>query len=66
MYLAPTPPGETTITFAAMGTLVSASWRSTPQVAEVLRVSLPKRAAQLEDDLSRFRADSPVSRLDTE
>lgn len=66
MYLAPTPPGETTITFAAMGTLVSASWRSTPQVAEVLRVSLPQRVAQLEDDLSRFRADSPVSRLDTE
>ncbi|NMW46185.1 FAD:protein FMN transferase [Mobiluncus curtisii] len=66
MHLTPAPQEETTITFAAMGTLVTVSWRSTPQVAEVLRVSLPQRVAQLEDDLSRFRADSPVSRLDTE
>lgn len=54
------------MTFAAMGTLVTVSWRSAPQVAEVLRVSLPQRVEQLEDDLSRFQADSPVSRLNTE
>lgn len=66
MHLAQTLHEETTITFAAMGTLVTVSWRSAPQVAEVLRVSLPQRVAQLEDDLSRFRADSPVSRLNTE
>ncbi|WP_308535247.1 FAD:protein FMN transferase [uncultured Mobiluncus sp.] len=66
MHLAQTLHGETAITFAAMGTLVSVSWRSAPQVAEVLRVSLPQRVEQLEDDLSRFRADSPVSRLNTE
>lgn len=66
MHLSQTMHGETTMAFAAMGTLVTVSWRSAPQVAEVLRVSLPQRVAQLEDDLSRFRADSPVSRLNTE
>lgn len=66
MHLAQILHGETTITFSAMGTLVTVSWRSAPQVAEVLRVSLPQRVEQLEDDLSRFRADSPVSRLNTE
>jgi len=66
VHLAQILHGETTITFAAMGTLVTVSWRSAPQVAEVLRVSLPQRVEQLEDDLSRFRADSPVSRLNTE
>ncbi|MDY6077576.1 FAD:protein FMN transferase [Mobiluncus sp.] len=66
MHLAQILHGETTITFAAMGTLVTVSWRSAPQVAEVLRVSLPQRVEQLEDDLSRFRADSPVSRMNTE
>lgn len=61
-----TPQGETKLTFAAMGTLVTVSWQSTPEVADVLRVRLPQRAEKLEDDLSRFREKSPVNCLGTE